>query len=149
MNFREIPVFVTQDERAYFLSKITDTDWHQHRSTASGQLSPLQYKRIVYRGIEAGLMKMDANAIQDWHTDGVNLKRSTVIIHPLTDNYSPFKSKQGESVHPIIADTQQDHAVFNNNNVRMNLQIPFDVDYNDALDYNSVVSKTLRRFYGE
>lgn len=94
-------------------------------------------------------MKMDPNTIQDWHTDGVNLKRSTVIIHPLTDNYSPFKSKQGESIQPIIANTQEDHAVFNNNNVRMNLQIPFDVDYNDALDYNSVVSKTLREFYGE
>ena len=149
MSFREIDPFVTDAERQHLLSRINDLNWYQHKSTVSGRLSPLQFKRINFRGVEAALMKMDPNTTQDWHTDGINLKRSTLILHPLTDNYSPFMSEQGQSDKPIIANTQTKHAVFNNNVYRLNLQIPFDVDYNDAIQYNSPVWKLLNKFYKE
>jgi len=149
MSFVEIAPFVTEQEKQYFLSRINETDWHQHKSTVSGRLSPLQFKRISYRGVEAALMKMDPNTTQDWHTDGVNLKRSTVILHPLTEDYAPFMSEVGQSSRPIIANTQAKHAVFNNSNSRMNLQIPFDIDYNEAIQDNSEVRHILNRFYEE
>lgn len=149
MSFTEIESFVTDQERQYFLSRISESDWYQHKSTVSGRLSPLQIKRVTFRGVDAALLKMDPDTTQDFHTDGVNLKRSTVIIHPLTDNYAPFISEQGQSSKPIIANTQASHAVFNNNNTRLNLQIAFDVDYNDAIEDNSIVWNLLNRFYKE
>lgn len=149
MSFTEIESFVTDEERRYFLSRIDESNWYQHKSTVSGRLSPLQIKRVTFRGVDAALLKMDPDTTQDFHTDGVNLKRSTVIIHPLTDNYAPFTSKQGQSSKPIIANTQASHAVFNNNNTRLNLQIAFDVDYNDAIEDNSIVWNLLNRFYKE
>ena len=149
MSFTEIESFVTDEERQHLLSRIDEKDWYQHKSTVSGRLSPLQFKFIKYRGVDAALLKMDPNTTQDFHTDGINLKRSTVIIHPLTDNYAPFSSEQSQSTKPIIANTQARHAVFNNNNTRLNLQIPFDVDYNDAIQDNSEVWNLLNRFYKE
>jgi len=147
--FKEIDPFVTDEERQYFISRINEPDWYQHKSTVSGRLSPLQFKRINYRGVEAVLMKMDPGTTQDWHTDGVNLKRNTLILHPLTDNYASFTSEQGQSDKPIITNTQAKHAVFNNGSTRLNLQIPFDVDYNHAMQDNSIVWKLLNRFYKE
>lgn len=150
MSFVEIPPFITEKEREYFLSKIDDPDWYQHKSTVSAKQSPLQFKQISFRGIAAALMKMDPNTIQDWHTDGINLKRNTLILHPISDNYSPFTCKSGSTSKPIIANTQEKHAVFNNNNVRLNLQIPFVEEYNDVhSNKNSVVWKLLDRFYEE
>lgn len=150
MSFIEIEPFITDEERKYCLSKIDDYDWYQHKSTVSGSKSPLQFKKIEYRGIEAALMKMDPNTTQGWHTDGINLKRNTVIIHPLTNNYAPFVSEGGSSTNPIIANTQVKHAVFNNENVRLNLQIPFpDAFYDVHSDKNSVLWKLLNRFYRE
>lgn len=156
MSFTEIEPFVTDEERQYLLSRIDEENWFQHKSTVSGLLSPLQLKSIEYRGVSATLLKMDPNTTQDFHTDGVVLKRNTVIIHPLTDNYAPFSIEQisptqllDQSAKPIIANTQARHAVFNNNNTRLNLQIPFNVDYNDSIQDNSEVWNLLNRFYKE
>ena len=149
MSFTEIKPFVTEQEKEYFLSRLYEPDWYQHKSTVSGRLSPLQFKRIEYRGVEAALMKMDPYEVQGWHTDGVELKRSTVILHPLTDNYAPFSSMSGSSTTPIIANTQSKHAVFNNDKHRMNLQLAFDVDYNVGILDNSPIWKLLNRFYKE
>ena len=150
MSFTEISPFVTKDEKQRYLLKINESDWIQHKSTVSGRVSPLQFKPVKFRGIDCYLMKMDSNAIQDFHTDGVKLKRNTLIIHPLTDNYSPFVTQNGSSDKPIIADTQSKHAVYNNNYTRLNLQIPFGESYNDVhVDKNSVVWKLLNKFYKE
>lgn len=147
MSFTEIDSFVTEEERLYFISRIDESDWYQHKSSVSGKKSPLQFKSIEYRGVQALLMKMDPNTTQDWHTDGGE-KRNTLILHPLTNHYAPFVSGAGESSKPIIADTQSKHAVFNNGNVRLNLQIAFPNHYKDVHeDKNSVLWKTLDRFY--
>ena len=93
MSFIEVNPFVTDEEKNFFLSKIDEDDWIQHRNTKSGTLSPLNFKGpFVFRKHEVFLMKMYPNAVQDWHTDGVQFKRSTLILHPLTDNYAPFQS---------------------------------------------------------
>lgn len=150
MSFIEIEPFVTEEEKLYFFTKIDEDDWYHHKSTVSGRQSPLQFKEIEYRGVRAALMKMDPNTTMWWHTDGISLNRPTVIIHPLTNNYSPFLSEDGFSSKPIIANTQAKHAVFNNENIRLNLQIQFPDLYNDVhADKNSVVWKLLNRFYKE
>ena len=150
MSFIEIEPFVTEEEKLYFFTKIDEDNWYQHKSTVSGRQSPLQFKEIEYRGVRAGLMMMYPNTTMWWHTDGYNLDRNTIILHPLTNNYSPFLSEDGSSSKPIIANTQARHAVFNNANIRLNLQIQFPDLYNDVhADKNSVVWKLLNRFYKE
>lgn len=150
MGFTEIMPFVTEKEREYFLSFLHDDDWYKHKSTVSGRESPLQFKAVKFREIDAYLMKMDPNTTQDWHTDSLKNNRATLILHPLTENYAPFQSLEGATSKPIIADVQSKHAVFNNNNIRMNLQIPFNIPYRDIhSDKNSVVWKLLNRFYKE
>ena len=150
MSFIEVNPFVTDEEKNFFLSKIDEDDWIQHRNTKSGTLSPLNFKGpFVFRKHEVFLMKMYPNAVQDWHTDGVQFKRSTLILHPLTDNYAPFQSETDQSDKVIIADTQSKHAVFNNKETRLNLQIFFDVDYSEAIKDNSIVWKTLKSFWNE
>jgi len=149
VSFIEIQPFITKQEKQQFLLRMHEPGWYQHKSTVSGRLSPLQFKQIKFRGIDAALMKMDPNTVQDWHTDGINLKRSTLILHPLTDEYAPFTVEDGHSSNPIIANTQAKHAVFNNNNYRLNLQIPFDLEYYQAIKYNSDVWKLLNSFYKE
>ena len=150
MSFIEIPPFVTEKERLFFISMDDSDDWIQHKSSVSGRLSPLFYKIVYYRGIKSYLLKMYPNAVQDWHTDGVTLKRNTLILHPLTENYAPYRSIDGESTKPIIADTQVKHSVVNNEYTRMNLQIPFVYSYKDVLDDdNNIVWKLLDKFYKE
>ena len=150
MSFIEIEPFVTKAERQSFLFRIDESDWYHHKSTVSGRQSPLQFKPIIYRGVSACLMKMDPNTIQEWHTDSVKMQRNTLILHPLTENYSPFMGKDGSSTKPIIANAQSKHAVFNNENIRLNLQIPFPNAFDDVhADKNSVVWKLLNRFYKE
>jgi len=150
VSFTEINPFITEKERLFFISMEDSDDWIQHKSSVSGRLSPLFYKTIEYRGIKSYLLKMHPNAVQDWHTDGVTLKRNTLILHPLTENYAPYRSIDGVSAKPIIADTQVKHSVVNNEYTRMNLQIPFIESYKDVhANKNSVVWKLLNKFYKE
>jgi hypothetical protein len=150
VSFTEIDPFVTEEEKQYFFTKIHEDNWYQHKSTHSGKLTPLKFKKVEYRGVVAGLMMMDPNTTMGWHTDGTSLNRNTIILHPLTDNYSPFVCEDGSSSKPIIANTQARHAVFNNGNIRLNLQFEFSDAYNDVhSDKNSVVWKLLNKFYKE
>lgn len=130
-----IPDFITNEEREYFLSLIDSEDFINHRSTRTGLPSPLNFLPIQFRGLErAFLMKMNPNAEQPWHVDGVNLRRHSVIIHPITENYAPLVTLDGEVTETAIVNTQVEHAVFNNDCVRMNLQIPIDMPFEDLIN---------------
>ena len=72
---------------------------------------------------------MNPNAKQDWHTDGILLKRNSVIIHPISSNYAHCLTKDGNFNKTAILNTQKEHAVFNNSEIRLNLQIPLDVNF--------------------
>jgi hypothetical protein len=125
-----IPNFVTDDERSYFLSLADSENFVNHKSTITGKSSALHFLPVYFRGLERiSIMKMMPNAVQDWHIDGVNLKRHSVIIHPLSDNYAPLMTVNGEVNTTAIINTQVEHAVFNNDSIRINLQIPIDLPF--------------------
>ena len=130
--YKLIDDFITEEERAYLLSLANADDFVQHKSTVSDELSPLMFKPVKFRNFpRASIMKMLPKTIQGMHVDGSNLRRNTLIIHPLTDNYAPIITQAGEVHQTAIINTQEPHAVFNNDNVRVNLQLPFDVDFKD------------------
>ena len=162
-GFKEIEPFLTNDEINEYLSMVDADGWHRHKSTQSGRVSPLQFKAVKFRNIvtnffkpddveNAMIMKMDPNEEMWWHTDGVGKRQTTIIhpIHPSTD-YAPFETrdegKYYQSSKPIIANTLAEHAVFNNDNVRLNLQIPFNIEFEDAIQEDSIVMKTLKQIY--
>ena len=123
-GFCSLPWFLTREEVVHFLNIAQDGEWMNHKSTVSGRASSLYFIRTSYKNYDrVALMKMNPNAIQDWHTDGT---RSTVIIHPLTDNYASGMTRSGYYHGPVILDVTREHAVFNNEHTRICLQIGFD-----------------------
>lgn len=134
LSYHIIPDFLTLQEHEYFLSLIDSDDFINHKSTRTGLSSPLNFLPIEFRGIDRVLlMKMNPNAEQPWHVDGENLKRNSVIIHPVTKNYAPLVTKEGKVTQTAIVNTQVEHAVFNNENTRLNLQIPIDMPFEELL----------------
>jgi hypothetical protein len=134
-SFIKIKNFITEDERSYLLSLTESPDFVQHRSTKSGELSPLNFLPIKFRKFErAWIMKMLPYAVQEMHTDGENLGRNVLIIHPLSNNYAPVITQNGKVNTTAIINTQSYHAVENNEEIRVNLQIPFPYNFEDIQD---------------
>jgi hypothetical protein len=140
--------FVTHEEKVHLLSLVDSEDFIQHKSTKSGKVSPLNFLPIRFRNFErAWIMKMYPGAVQEMHTDGENLGRNVLIIHPLTDNYAPIVTQNGEVTTTAIINTQEYHAVYNNDNVRVNLQIPFPYNFEDIQDKSHEFWDTIKELY--
>ena len=100
-------------------------------STRTGTPSNLYFSPTSYKSFDrVALMKMKPHAIQDWHVDG---SRSSVIIHPLTDNYACGLTESGPYDGVVLLDVKRRHAVFNNEYTRIGLQIMFDESADDTL----------------
>lgn len=140
--------FVTHEEKNHLLSLVDSEDFIQHKSTKSGKVSPLNFLPIKFRNFErAWIMKMYPRAVQEMHTDGENLGRNVLIIHPLTDNYAPIVTQNGEVTTTAIVNTQEYHAVYNNDNVRVNLQIPFAYNFEDIQDKSHEFWNIVKELY--
>lgn len=123
LGFLELNEFLTQDEKNAYLRISQNDDWINHSSTVTRKKSVLHFMPCKYKDFErVALMKMEPNAIQDWHTDG---NRTTVLIYPLSDNYAPGETRNGKYHGPALVDVTKEHAVFNNDHTRINLQIGF------------------------
>ena len=147
-SFIKIDDFVTEDERTYLLSLVESSNFVQHFSTKSGKLSPLNFLPIKFRNFDkAWVMKMYPNAEQEMHTDGENLGRNVLIIHPLSNNYAPVVTQHGEVNTTVVINTQEYHAVYNNNNVRVNLQIPFPYNFEDIQDQSHEFWNIVKELY--
>lgn len=139
-SFKIINDFLTYEEVRTYLEMIDDPNFVNHRSTITGEPSPLNFLPVEFRGIERVLlMKMEPHAVQDWHTDGKNLGRNCVIIHPLTDNYAHAETEDGIIEGTAILNTQKRHAVFNNESIRMNLQIPLNVNFDQLYECDDLI----------
>lgn len=148
MSFIEIDPFLTKEEIEYFKSFAEQDGWQGHKSTVSGRSTGLQYRGVQFRGKLTMLSKLDPNVKLDWHTDGINLGRHTTLLHPVTDDYAPFMCEDGQTTKPALVNTQARHAVFNNNNIRLNLQIPFSVDFEEVkADSDHWVWKEIEKLY--
>ena len=115
--------FLTIKEKDHYLELAKKENWINHTSTHSGRKSMLYFMPCEYKEFErVALMKMNPNTTQDWHKDG---NRNTVLIYPLSKNYAPGTTRAGEYNGPTLLDVSKEHAVFNNNATRINLQIGF------------------------
>jgi hypothetical protein len=127
--------FVTPEEKSHLLSLAESGEFYVHRSTVSNKISPLNFLSVNFRNFErAWVMKMYPNTKQEMHTDGITLDRNVLIIQPLTDNYAPLITQAGEINFTAVVNTQELHAVYNNNYTRINLQIPFSYTFNEIQD---------------
>ena len=134
----ELPCFLSEHTKKEFLDigmNIKDEEWTVHNSTKTGKPSVLNFYDLkkTFHGRNCYLVMIRPNAVQDWHTDGG--KRNTALIYPLTENYAPCKFQQSETTRPIFLNTQVRHAVFNNNNKRINLNISFEDDIEDCIEF--------------
>lgn len=147
-SYLKIADFVTTEERESLLSLSESDDFIQHRSTKSGKLSPLNFLPVTFRNFDrAWIMKMLPHAEQEMHTDGKNLGRNVLIIHPLTDNYSPIVTQNGNVNTTVIVNTQSYHAVYNNECTRLNLQIPFSYNWKDIQDKEHEFWNIVKELY--
>ena len=125
----ELPQFLAKETKKKLSEigmQLKDEEWTVHHSTKTGKPSVLNFynlKRKFYSR-NCYLLMIRPNAVQDWHTDGG--KRNTALIYPLTQDYAPCKFEVGETTAPMFLNTQARHAVFNNNNKRINLNISFE-----------------------
>lgn len=148
-SFLILKDFLLKTEKKYLLSLIDTGGYQTHYNTTDNTPSPLMFKPINFRNIEnAKLMKMLPNVKQEMHTDEVkNNKRKTILIHPLTNNYSPCITKDGLVSQTALINTQSEHAVYNNDNTRLNLQIAFDIDFKYFLDKTHSIWKFINSLY--
>ncbi len=128
MGYRKLNEFLSAEEKKEFLHQAKIGKWINHKSTVTGEPCSLYFLPVKYKSFErVSLMKMEPNAVQDWHVDG---SRKCVVIYPLTDNYAKGYTRNHDLIESyegvVLLDVTKDHAVFNNEHTRINLQISFD-----------------------
>mgnify|MGYP001184141965 FL=1 len=134
-NYIKLKEFLTPSQKESLLKQAHETtDWIVHKSSKSGKLEPLHFKRIDTHivGSKELLMMMKPNAIQDWHTDMKG--RNAVLIYPLTEDYAPCEVGEDLITFPALINTQVNHRVVNNNNIRINFQVPFEESMEEAYE---------------
>ena len=138
--------FLAVSEKVKLLEYANKAEWITHYSTVSGTKTPLEFTHVtdeirkhlfLYYGTNVKLMlsRLHPNTIQDWHTDGKKNKRTTVVIHPLTDDYAPLHVHGGASNGAVILNTQERHKIINNDNMRINFQICYDENIEEVSVY--------------
>ena len=125
--------------------RLKDEDWTTHKSTKTRKPTVLNFYdlNMTFHGRNCYLLMIRPNAVQEWHTDGG--KRNTALIYPLSEDYAPCSFEHAEISKPMFLNTQVRHAVFNNNNKRINLNISFNDDIEDCIEFY----KCLKFFKGD
>lgn len=137
LGYIKLPYFLSDDQHQQFLSigeNIPDDDWIQHVSSVSGKPMGLNFYNLnmTFAGSKCFLVMMKPNDFIDWHTDGRT--RNIALSYPLTTGYAPCQFQTGEKVDtPMFLNTQVKHAVFNNENKRISLNISFLQDLDECV----------------
>lgn len=141
-SFLVIDDFLTKDERQHFLSLIDSDAFTIHPNPKGGSL-PIETLRVPFRDLDevCVLGRMKPHAAMWWHKDrpeshvslqinnGLPLLRNCSLNHPITDNYAPTKTIDGDVSQTNILNTQKMHAVYNNEHTRLVFQICLNVDF--------------------
>jgi hypothetical protein len=139
MNYFKIDLNLDfQTKSDLILDALTSTDYYYHNSTKSKAYTNLDFLPRQYDCVSnlfmlkpsmMSLLKIDPNKLVDWHTDAKSLKRQTVIIFPLTENYAPCTIETGDIPYMdcYAFNTQLKHKVQNNNQTRISLQLFYDM----------------------
>lgn len=129
MNYYRLPEFLTQEKKNELLDlaySLKEDDWYHHVNSKTGTPSPLNFYELEEKffGKRTSLMLIYPNREQKWHTD-IKEIRNTAMIYPLTDNYAPCHVDKDLIDFPAFINVQVRHAVFNNDQPRINLQASF------------------------
>ncbi len=129
MNYYRLPDFLTQKKKDELLNlaySLKENDWYHHVNSKTGTQSPLNFYELKEKffGKKTSLMLIYPNQEQNWHTD-IKEIRNTAMIYPLSDNYEPCHVDEDLVDFPAFINVQVRHAVFNNNEPRINLQASF------------------------
>lgn len=148
MTHYELDEFLPADVKKQLLQigmNLKDNEWTVHKSTKTGKPSVLNFYdlKMNFYGRNCYLLMIRPNAVQDWHTDGG--KRNTALIYPLSEDYAPCTFENGQTTAPMFLNTQTRHAVFNNDKKRINLNISFEEDIDDCIEFY----KCLKFFKGK
>ena len=148
LSHYELPEFLDTEVKDRLLRigmSLKDKDWTTHKSTKTRKPTVLNFYdlNMTFHGRNCYLLMIRPNAVQEWHTDGG--KRNTALIYPLSEDYAPCSFEHAEISKPMFLNTQVRHAVFNNNNKRINLNISFDDDIEDCIEFY----KCLKFFKGD
>lgn len=149
-SFFTLKEFLTKEEKNDLIEIANTVKFKLHKPHVGEQSEnePINVHHLSFRDHDwCGMIKLNPNINQPWHVDG---RTYAVIIHPLIpkDDYAPLCTKHGKATTPVILNTQAPHAVFNNNNIRVNLQIPLFVPYEDLYDdRNHKIWEVINRLY--
>ena len=125
-EYIKVPPFLTYNQKTKLYNLgLASAYFEKHYNSESGTESALSFLDLTdddlpKQFMHAALMKMEPNAIQDWHTDGT---RDTVLIYPLSRNYKLGQVESGYYGGPVLLNVKAKHAVFNNDAVRINFQV--------------------------
>jgi len=147
LSHYELPEFLDPKVKYRLLRigmSLKDEDWNTHKSTRTGKPTVLNFYdlNMTFHGRNCYLLMIRPNAVQEWHTDGG--KRNTALIYPLSEDYAPCSFEHAEISKPMFLNTQVRHAVYNNSNKRINLNISFEDDIEDCIEFY----KCLKFFKG-
>jgi len=147
LSHYELPEFLDTEVKDRLLRigmSLKDEDWTTHKSTKTRKPTVLNFYdlNMTFHGRNCYLLMIRPNAVQEWHTDGG--KRNTALIYPLSEDYAPCSFEHAEISKPMFLNTQVRHAVFNNSNKRINLNISFEEDIEDCIEFY----KCLKFFKG-
>jgi hypothetical protein len=134
-----------------WFAKTHKDQYYNHLSTTSNSYTNLNFlftfhpiydiilKMFPVEGNNISLLQIDKNKEITPHTDGVNLKRNTVIVFPLwplPDQYTPCVVENEEIPYYdcYAFNTQKSHWIQNNDNERISLQIFYDISIEDLYD---------------
>lgn len=123
-----------------------DMDYYDHFSTGKKRYTNLQFLFIdnledmcsellddfKIKPHKLSIIRVNPHKVVDWHVDSPKFKRSTVIIFPLQPdkNYAACETEYGiiPYMNCYAFNTNVKHTVVNNDNVRLSLQMFYDID---------------------
>lgn len=134
---------------------LSSDDYYYHRSTKSGNYThldflPRQYDEVsnlfITKPVMMSLLKIEPDKLVDWHTDSKDNKRDTVVIFPLTKNYAPCTTEDGDIPYMdcYAFNTQVMHKVQNNSNTRISLQLFYDMPIEELCRIHTVENQLIR-----
>ena len=134
---------------------LSSDDYYYHSSTKSNTYTNLDFLPREYKDIRSmfqlqpgimSLLKIDPNKLVDWHTDTKTMGRQTVVIFPLTSNYSPCTIEEGDIPYMdcYAFNTQLKHKVQNNTETRISLQLFYDIPIEQLYRKHVIENQLIR-----
>lgn len=156
MNYFNIDLKLSNQLKSVLIKEALESNnYYYHRSTKSNLYTNLDFlprpsdevdQIFCIKPNTMSLLKIDPNKLVDWHTDAKTMGRQTVVIFPLTSNYAPCTTEEGDIPHMdcYAFNTQLKHKVQNNNQTRISLQLFYDMPIEELYRIHVIENKFIR-----